>query len=238
MNTSYDSRKEKSASLLLDAIGGIDDRYVFEAAPPISVRRGINIRKLVLVAACVILSVAVLSAYALGTLLGSSKDEEAGDANGIYTESADKNYGTNDMQAPSSAPTVLTLSQTFISIKDSTASLSTSEESIDLFDGSAKIIWKYSDEDDYRVCKISGNTRSELRASLFAKKDFTLVSSAESDTAFEGIWICFGDGLVYSPCLKNSSENIGYGVIFDYDPELEPSKDFTSLLIAAIEDSQ
>lgn len=39
-------------------------------------------------------------------------------------------------------------------------------------------------------------------------------------------WLALGNGLVFSPYLRYSTGNIGYGECFTYDPETEPSEEF------------
>ena len=86
------------------------------------------------------------------------------------------------------------------------------------------------------MCTISSAASvEELEKELSRKSSFKEIS-APADDSIDGFWICFGDGLVYTPYLKSSDGNIGYGEIFDYEQELEPSKDFAHLIRDIIED--
>lgn len=220
------TNKEKAAEILLDAMGQIDDRFIYEAESASPQKTSASLfRRLAVVG----LSVALAFTVAVSSLVGALI-HNAGKGNGTPPEKdpseADQSLGDTD------------LADTFISLKPSTSSMATNIDEVDLFDGTSKIIWKYSHEESYRVCEISTVASVEISRMLSEKSDFTEVKAADESNGFEGIWISFGDGLVYSPCLKTSAGNVGVGTLFDYEPELEPSRQFIEALNDAISEGK
>ena len=225
--------KEHSAELLLDAIGQIDDQFIYEAEITLPQKASVPLfRKLSIVG----LSVALAFTVAISSLIGALiHNEGKGDSQKPSQE--DPNDIEQDIGAIPGDPAT-DLSDTFMSLKSSTTSMSADIESIDLFDKKTKIIWKYSDEEDYRVCTVSNDASENIVSLLKKKADFTEVEKANESSEFEGVWISFGDGLVYSPCLKASAGNVGVGAVFGYVPELEPTREFIDTLTEAINESK
>ncbi|MBQ5633870.1 MAG: hypothetical protein IIV11_03205 [Clostridia bacterium] len=230
-----DQKYNKDSELLLEAIGEIDDRFIFEAESYERKKSSLPLRKLIIAAVALSLVFTFTLSLGIGLMLGSSRDKVDNDSAGAPNEDqdgADGNFGDADADdniKPGVQP-IVTLSDTLHSVKFSSEGFSTTFERDMLFDGSTKLIWKYSDEESYRVCTISSasDTKSIQRA-LEHKKDFSEVSEPAVDS-IDGFWICFGDGLVYTPYLKSSDGNVGYGELFDYEQELEPSKSFATFI--------
>ena len=84
-----------------------------------------------------------------------------------------------------------------------------------------KIIWKYTDSE---LCYVVNISESDLKH----LSDYSPIQSVPDEIC--RIWLTAGDGLVTSPCLKQSAGNIGYGEIFDYSPEVEVSEAFATTL--------
>ncbi len=228
------SNKRKNSEIMLDAIGNISDRFIFEAeayvpSKPVSLRRRFAI---IAVSFTLILTLAVSAL--VGTL--TRQDSEAEDSGSTdQTQNSERPTVPNyDFQEPPLTPPVQSLSSTLINMKADTEGLSSELERDMLFDGSARIIWRYEGEDAYRICTMSRSNAASVASSITTQKNFTRVdASAESD-GLDGLWICFGDGMVYSPYLETAGGNVGYGALFDYERELEPSTEFVKLVESII----
>lgn len=229
-----DQKYNKDSELLLEAIGEIDDRFIFEAESYERKKSSLPLRKLIIAAVALSLVFTFTLSLGIGLMLGSNRDKVDNDSAGAPNEDQDgaddgfNNAGANDENIKPQP--ITTLEDTLESVKFSSEGFSTTFERDMLFDGSTKLIWKYSDEESYRVCTISSasDTKS-IRRALEHKKDFSEVSEPAVDS-IDGFWICFGDGLVYTPYLKSSDGNVGYGELFDYEQELEPSKSFATFI--------
>ena len=90
-------------------------------------------------------------------------------------------------------------------------------EDIDLFDG-AKIIWQKEGGGEYRVLVVDKDDVSTLK-SLTAPSETAVDAEVRE---ISRLWISFGDGTVVTPYLKKSPGNVGYGELFDYEPEVYP----------------
>ncbi len=101
----------------------------------------------------------------------------------------------------------------------------------ELINSEPSLIWKYQDSEEYHVKTISSKTLSELLSEI--KNGELVVENASELNCL--VWITSGSGEVYSPYLKPSSGNVGYGVLFEYDPELQPSEDFISTVISLLD---
>lgn len=229
-----DQKYNKDSELLLEAIGEIDDRFIFEAESYERKKSSLPLRKLIIAAVALSLVFTFTLSLGIGLMLGSNRDKVDNDFNNAPNEDQDgaddgfNNAGANDENIKPQP--ITTLEDTLESVRYSSEELKSPFERDMLFDGSTKLIWKYSDEESYRVCTISSasDTKSIQRA-LEHKKDFSEVSEPAVDS-IDGFWICFGDGLVYTPYLKSSDGNVGYGELFDYEQELEPSKSFATFI--------
>lgn len=229
-----DQKYNKDSELLLEAIGEIDDRFIFEAESYERKKSSLPLRKLIIAAVALSLVFTFTLSLGIGLMLGSNRDKVDNDSAGAPNEDQDgaddgfNNAGANDENIKPQP--ITTLEDTLESVRYSSEELKSPFERDMLFDGSTKLIWKYSDEESYRVCTISSasDTKSIQRA-LEHKKDFSEVSEPAVDS-IDGFWICFGDGLVYTPYLKSSDGNVGYGELFDYEQELEPSKSFATFI--------
>ncbi len=91
-------------------------------------------------------------------------------------------------------------------------------EDIDLFDGQSKFV--IYDGERYKEIPISASAAKVMQS-------FSHSGSAYIPDTVLRIWLCDGQGLVISPCLKLSQGNIGYNTLFDYAPEIEPSAAFS-----------
>lgn len=214
--------KRICAQRLFDEIGNIDDRFIYEAETPYSARSGARFFRIFAIGAVSIalaLSIAV-GVFVVGMMVGNKSAEDDGFRdNMVDAEVGDVADGTAEKRG---------ISQRMTSLKAQTTDALTVKEDIDLFDGTPKIIWKYTDETEYRMRAISDGEYSDL-TTLLSKNMGERVENGESGT-LEGIWIASGDGRVVSPCLEMTAGNVGYGEIFDYVPEYEPTPELTDSL--------
>ena len=225
-----DQKYNKDSELLLEAIGEIDDRFIFEAESYERKKSSLPLRKLIIAAVALSLVFTFTLSLGIGLMLGSNRDKVDNDSNNAPNE----NYDGADGNVKPGVQPIVTLSDTLHSVKFSSEGFSTEFERDMLFDGKTKLIWKYSDEESYRVCTISSASDTKnIRRALEHKKDFSEVTEPAVDS-IDGFWICFGDGLVYTPYLRSSDGNVGYGEIFDYEQELEPSKSFATFICEII----
>lgn len=218
----------RCAQRLFDEIGLIDDRFIAEAATPYRpARRSAFLKKFIVIA----LSLTVAATLLLGSLaigmvaiggiiggMGSKSDSDNGYAEDGGATLPETSYSENGY----------TLSARLDGLREETEALKVAPTDVDLFGGSPMVIWKYRNEDGYRVKSVSQSQVNSLSAALKADGGERIDGDAEG--SLEGIWITLGDGRVMSPCLENTEGNVGYGEIFDYSPEYEPSEEFTDRL--------
>lgn len=227
-------RENKRADLLMDAIGSIDDRFIFEAQVAQPKKRYAPLRKILAIAVCTMLVASLMLSLLLGML--SQKSEEAPEAqdSAQSTNAPEKEEATAGDNSP---VTDSKFADTLIEMKTETQSFASPLEREMLFEGETLLIWQYEGEEDYRICTLSNTDARKIKTALAEKNGFVRTEADADLGELGGFWICFGDGLVYTPYLESSNGNIGYGQLFDYDPELEPSRYFTELITNAIENA-
>ena len=206
--------KIRRAERLFDAIGGIDDRIIAEAAEPYVARRArFGFGRIATVAASLLVCVGILAGAV--SLLGR----------GFVTE----NEKSEDMAE--AVPGVSTsLSDTLCAHRGSSSILKVSSSNIDLFSGRMSVIWKYSGESDYSVVYVPERKAAELSRELEKSESAARLTREESESVECLVWICDGNGSVVSPYLESSDGNVGYGVLFDYSPEIEPTERVNDLI--------
>lgn len=223
--------KQRKADILFDAIGEIDDRFIFEASAPAPQRASSPIfRRLAVVGISLALVFTLGVSAVVAAMIGRSLNKGAAD------EPPQASSPTED-NTPDTLPTVNIL-ESFASIKSSTSDLSAEMKEIDLLDKKARLIWKYSDEESYRVLLLSSDDLYKISSMLKQTDDTSEINRENNDSKVEGIWICYSDGTVVSPCLKLSNGNIGYADLFEYAPEIEPSASLTEFLIDLIKEQK
>jgi hypothetical protein len=240
-----DSKNSKGGELLFDAIGGIDDRFIYEAETYVKVKRKLPLRKLAIAAVSFTLLFSLVLTLIVSNTSKSGEDSAGADIHGSVHEEAIKPSVTDEIKADSEAdkenadisdkPKLTTLSDVFEEVRFEIMSFpSVDVERDSLFDGKAKIIWRYEGEDEYQVLPVDSHYENELINGL-ASSD---ICEEVDDDATIGcdVWICFGDGLVYSPYLRLTNGNIGYGELFDYEAEINPTETFAKLIKTIIND--
>ena len=215
-------RDYKRGDLLMDAIGSIDDRFIFEAQVALPKKRYAPLRRVLALCACTVLVMSLTLSLLVG--LFSQKNSEA--------PGKEEHVGNTEPPVTDSH-----FADALIEMKTETQSFASPLEREMLFEGETLLIWQYEDEENYRICTLSNLDASKIKTALAEKNGFVRTDAEYDLGELEGFWICFGDGLVYTPYLENSNGNIGYGQLFDYDPELEPSRYFIELITNAIENS-
>ena len=202
------SEMMKKAEYLFDEIGLIDDRLIAEAMSEQKVGRGaLSIRRLTVAA----VAAAMVFTASVGLTLSA------------LIRNSDKNDG---VPSQDSATDGVSLVASLAKAEVCGATVYAEAESIDLFDGSVKIIWENAEH--YYALEVSG--ASEIQKLERALR--TTYSKAEKVGTDEGVrvWISYGDGSVISPYLSESAGNVGYGVVFDYSPEIVPADDLARLV--------
>ena len=204
------------ANQLFDAMGEIEDRWIAEAETPYAHVRGIRFGRRSLILAVTLGLVAVST---LGIMVANRSRDEAPEA---------MDPGENIETGAS-----YTLSERMSQLKGQTATLRVSREELNLFSGTPQVIWKYRDESEYRAKSLSHGQVNQLMAAIELNPG-TEVEANDVESDLEGVWLVGSDGTVISPCLKRSDGNVGYGELFDYEPELEPSDVFVNTLCGII----
>ena len=207
-----------AANRLFDAMGEIDDRWIAEAERAYTPARGLRFGRRSLIVA---VTLCLVTVSVLGVLVANRSKDASPEAE---HPAMDEDVGT-----------VATFSERMSQLKGQTTTLRVSTEELDLFSGSAQVIWKYRDETDYRAKAITRN-ELDLLLDVMDQNEGTSVGATDTPSTdlLEGVWIAYGDGTVISPCLKLSDGNVGYGDLFAYEPELEPSDVFVNTLCGII----
>lgn len=256
-----DSNNRKNGEFLFEAMGEINDSFIFEAENYEKKKSSVALRKLIILAASLVTVLAITAALCIGFMVGSDEDGESTVPN-LSPDSdiangevfAPNNKGESDTlkddsqggtvpsdtpseEAPDKSPqNIPTLANTLESLKSSTTEFNTVFGREMLFDGKVKMIWKYSDEESYRVCEVAiASDAAKIRAVLEGNAEFEPINEPTLNYGIDGFWICFGDGLVYTPYLRATNGNIGYGELFAYGKELEPSSKVTEFVEELIE---
>ncbi len=189
--------KRNLAERLFDNIGGINDRYIAEAQSYRGAyRRSVRNRAAVIAIAAVLAVVLLFGALPLAVSIIMS-----GNAS---TPGVDDGMGENVSYS--------SLSDLLVSHSTGMTPLSATP---DLSDGTARLVWSV----DGRLYSVD-LTKTELSE---LTSDMLRSRGGQPTSHTTQVWLCFGDGRVVSPELRNSSGNIGYGTLFSYSAEIEPS---------------
>lgn len=92
------------------------------------------------------------------------------------------------------------------------------------------LFWRTSDDKLYR--KQLTKRQFETLSGYIGKGR---AADASYDAQIKGMWLVSEDGVVRSPYLKNNSGNFAVDILFDYSPEIIPSKGFVSALQTILE---
>ena len=210
-----------SGRRLYEEIGGVDERYLQEAAGYRAKRKQAPTWRVLLVAAALLMAcVVVLSAVSAGVAIGVIFDA-------LQEETVTPSNPTQDS-------TVLTplaqMEQTMQTVEGTLEQQSADE--LGLLGGNAKLIWSEQGSDEYY--SVTLNT-AQVEQLVYLMQSSRREYTAQSEQPTYQIWLSFGDGVVVSPYLKNTAGNAGHGAVFDYDPELEMSDDLAEYIAYYIE---
>ena len=197
---------------LYEEIGGVDERYLQEAAGYRAKRKQAPTWRVLLVAAALLMAcVVVLSAVSAGVAIGVIFDA-------LQEETVTPSNPTQDS-------TVLTplaqMEQTMQTVEGTLEQQSADE--LGLLGGNAKLIWSEQGSDVYYSVLLSDYELQNLLGKM-QSKNRTEFTEQSAQPQYQ-VWICLGNGMVVTPYLKNSPGNVCHGKVFDYDPELELSDD-------------
>ena len=187
---------------LFDAIGELDPRLVDGALK--YKRSGIRSRRIftVLVAACVAFSILIVGS--VGLMISNQKNDVNADSG---------NLPNNSITSESSDVAEI--------LKGSTSH--STVDSFEMLTGQSTLVWQESGESSYKFLTI-GNKACDKLVSLVKNSNGERVDETYVEDV--KVWIVCADGSVISPYLSYSAGNVGYGELFEYDPEIEPDENF------------
>ena len=207
-------QRVNKADVLFDVIGQLDDRMIAEASLPPMRKKSFRFYRIATAAASFLVCVGILAGVSV-TLSRGSIDAEN--------------------EAPDMSETVsLSLSDNLMLKRGSLSSFKVAADELDLFGGKMSIIFKFVDESDYCVLNVSTSRATKLKKELLRQDGEKKLSFEEASAVPVSLWICDGNGEVVSPYLESSDGNLGFGALFDYSPEVEPSDELSNLIIDLI----
>ena len=204
------TREDKLAHLV-DAIGDIDDRYIEEARAFQPRRRALPARRVLALAASLVLTFAIVIAALLGQngLGGNTPPPGGGNQGGAGDTGDDGTVTVEKLLADATA----------------TATPLADQSEIPFFDGHAYLVWQFEGEDVLYMSHAL--TQREVNALLNEYGKGTSVGTASPHLTFR-LWLVRDDGTVISPYLNKSDGNISRGCLFDYEAEILPTDSFLS----------
>ncbi len=197
--------KEEKVAYLFDEIGGVSDILLTEAMA-YRPRKRQRMPKYLAVAASLAVCCILLAQMLLPT----------------FKENSNQSGGAPNAEAPISLDALF---GEYATAEDYT--LLSSREELEFFDHKAYLVWQEEGSDT--LCVSRPLTRAELLRLTEAAGQGSAVDPEEASPRYR-VWILCGDGTVITPYLQSSAGTVGYGDLFDYDPELIPSQSFTSLV--------
>lgn len=205
---------------LYDEIGGVNERYLQEAAT-YRARRKAPVWRAMLIAAVLALvgtlligtlamsvGIGLVGSWILDAMQPSSPDVPAEPEQ--YTIAKMESVMQNKQYGLQAVP----------------------EEKLHLFGSNAQLIWTDGASGEYYRVTLSEQEFGNL---LYLMQARQVEITEDSEQPSYKVWISFGDGTVVSPYLKTSQGNTGHGALFDYDPELELSEDLIKQIVRCIE---
>lgn len=199
---------------LYEEIGGVDERYLQEAAVYRVKRKQAPAWRALLIAADLTLTVALLlctvaASVTIGVLIRVLGDKEE----------------------PTPDTPMAHMEQVMQDAQQTHAALSAEDVASRLF-YQPMLIWSEQGSDAYYTTTLSTYECEQL-IMLMQSKNRTEYTEQSEQPKYQ-IWLSFGDGVVVSPYLKNTAGNAGHGEVFDYDPELELGNDLAERIASYI----
>ena len=199
------NEKMKKAEYLFSELSGIDERFVKESLEVRGKRSGFAKKALVVLVAAAFLMTMLFNVFVIGSII-------------------------SEIRLDKSPETVITSFEEVLSNSENSARVMSYSASgdIDLFDGAIKLIW--NDGDSYKVIRLSGESeRRQLDSAMSRSFANAKAVEGEADLGML-VWVSYGDGRVVTPYLKNNAGNVGYGELFEYDPEIVPTDDMSDFV--------
>lgn len=191
--------KNEKATLLFDGMSLIDDRFIEEADT--YVPRGAVLQRKFAVIAALAACLSILLVFSLAPMLFRS------------------GVGSSTPSQDVDPPYVMSAYELILS-RGSTDERAIDVQSIDLTDGTYRLIWLDLQSGVYYE-------KALTRLQLLTLKDLASSSSARTEeSGVYRIWLVDGLGEITTPELISSPGNVYYGSLFYYEPELLISDSF------------
>lgn len=199
---------------LYEEIGGVDERYLQQAAAYRARRNAPAWRALLIAAALTLIGALLLCTIAASVTIGVLV--------GIL--------GEGEEPTP---PAPMEQMELAMQEAQQTRSPRSADEVEPMLFYQPMLIFSEQGSDVYYTVSLSMSECEQL-ISLMQSKNRTEFTEQSQAPKYQ-IWLSFGDGVVVSPYLKNTAGNAGHGEVFDYDPELELSDDLAERIARYIE---
>ena len=199
---------------LYEEIGGVDERYLQQAAAYRARRNAPAWRALLIAAALTLVGALLLCTIAASVTIGVLV--------GIL--------GEGEEPTP---PAPMEQMELAMQEAQQTRSPRSADEVEPMLFYQPMLIFSEQGSDVYYTVSLS-TSECEHLISLMQSKNRTEFTEQSAQPKYQ-IWLSFGDGVVVSPYLKNTAGNAGHGAVFDYDPELELDDALAERIAAYIE---
>ncbi len=221
--------------LLLDAIGQIDDRFVAEAAHP-PAKEGktpLRLRPIhgVLIAACALLLAFPILSLSIALQGANTEDMSLPSAPDHYDQFYDREDAGGslvvepDASEPSYSTTTAPLSRHLLNLKSKVAVLAVDRATLNLKDGTYRILWQYEDSDTLYALPLTPNAWEDLNG-----LDDSLGSPLTEAPGLR-LWVSDGQGGISTPYRPQDCGDD----LFDYVPTREPSDEWSTEFLSLLE---
>lgn len=234
--------KDKKAFFLLEEMSGISDSIVTAAEKyPSAAKRRRRFVRFVSAAAV------VLIIFTAAMMRRTPDEQMESDKTVLHIlQNADAELYTYDVSRTDEASEAAESSDTRDISEGVECSVAVdTSEGVECSDTNKDLDESYDPATDTKGCMLVWRTNDgKLYRKQLTKRQFEVLSSyigkgkaadASYDAQIKGMWLVSEDGVVRSPYLKNNSSNFAVGVLFDYSPEVIPSKGFVSALQTILE---
>lgn len=209
---------------LYEEIGGVDDKYLQQAAYYHARKKSKSSPWRVLLVAAVLMLVSALVVVTVGASI----------AIGVIVDLLQNvpevpDEPTQDQEQLSA---VAKMELTMQTVQRTQTPLSA--EKINFFNATPTLIFSEQGSEEYYTVRLTKEQCTKLIGTM--QNNQRTEFSEQSPVPEYRIWLSFGDGVVVSPYLKNTPGNAGHGALFDYDPELEMNDVLAELITRCIEE--
>ena len=211
--------KKNAAEYIFSEIGLIDDKIIADACPTERVfayrEQVTGKRTFPRVLAAAAAAVLIIAAVPFSVFIGNRLSK------GDKDEQTTAPIGTENLVQPKSIDEVL--------ISAAALRSAVQRDEVNLFDGKMKIVWNIAGTEEFYTAELDGEKAGILNsATVKLMTDPENAAGDKSPAAY--VWICDGKGNVFSPMLKYAKGNIGYGRLYSYEPEIEVTEEYASLI--------